>query len=149
MQSKIALCHGEAKLTVQLSCVGDNDMSLGSRVAESKVGRVCKPSNQMVYYVIAKLHWSGIQLQTQQCRLLHFINVICMSKVVTYFLFFNAAVSVTNRRVNFTSANLWAFILKSWHFTAAYKPVFLLTVSFFFFFITGPGKKLFHIHGLY
>lgn len=49
-----------------MPCVVDNDMSLGSRVAESKVGRVGKPSHQMMYYVITKLHESGIQLQTKQ-----------------------------------------------------------------------------------
>lgn len=75
MQSKPALCLSEASvssnyqcavnLIVQLSRVGDDDMSPGSRFAESKVGRIGKPSHQMTYYVIAKLHESGIQLQTK------------------------------------------------------------------------------------
>lgn len=73
MRSKTALCHSGARVSlnyqctingiVHLSCVVDDGMSLGSRVAESKVG---KPSHHMTYYVICMLHESDIQLQAKQ-----------------------------------------------------------------------------------
>lgn len=143
MRSNTALCHCEAsvfsnyqrtiKLIVQSSCVVDGDKSLGSRVAESKVGRVGEASHQMTYYVICKLHESGVQLRTKRRLsvaqiLLHFSNCICINHVAACFL---CSCRNVNNKQKIKHEQLCAFILKSWGLTAAYEPIFLLIFVLF------------------